>query len=43
MQTQREVTNNVKLTLAYTLRWNAFTLRVILSLDINIVTEGNSA
>jgi hypothetical protein len=43
MQTERKVTNKVKLTLAYTLRRNVLTLRVILSLDMNIVTEGNSA
>jgi len=43
MQTEREVTNQVKLTLAYTPRWNVLTLRVILTLDKNTVTEGNSA
>jgi hypothetical protein len=43
MQTETKVTNKVKLTFAYTLRWNVLTLRVILSLDMNIVTEGNSS
>ena len=39
MQTERKVTNKVKLTLVYTLRWNVLTLCIILSLDINIVSE----